>query len=1283
MPTNATSQADDIKAAAESALLAMRRRPLADGARALLATLGYESARIPTLPDDSPDTFVAAFPAPSADTKSEREFLAAANSVSILFQITDAEIAEEVERRMRETEAERQLAMPNEDDEEEKADFAAGNARSFIFAAVQLKPRANRLPYARSHYARFAREINKRIAVPAVAIFQTQGADEISIAFINRRQSKTDAARDVLGSVSVIRGVSLADPHRAHTDILAQLALRARLDWMSNRAKPQNFDGLLAAWLDALDTDALTDKFYKDLFAWFQRAVKDAKFPEDEAKTLDAEEHIIRLITRILFVWFIKEKGLVSADLFLENKVRDLLKDYDAANGDSYYRAVLQNLFFATLNTEIARREFSGESNATHRDFSRWRYKSQIADADALTKLFKQTPFINGGLFDCLDSEPATSDGGYRIDCFSDVHYAKLSIPNRLFFDEQDGLLRLFERYKFTVEENTPLEREVALDPELLGNVFENLLAAYNPETADTARKQTGSYYTPRAVVDYMVDESLAAALAEKIAPGAGNIDGNNDANNDAGDKPSKDENKPRLAERLRLLLDYAHPYEDAPDPFTSAERDAIVNAVANLKIIDPAVGSGAFPMGILHKLTLALRRVDPDNSRWERLQIEIAGDRAKSAFDTPDHAERDAELAEISRIFQRYRDSDFGRKLYLIQNSIYGVDIQPVAAQIAKLRFFISLAIEQTRSDDDADNYGIRPLPNLETRFIAANALIGLRGLQGLLPVREIDALQAQLRRNRENHFHAGTRRAKQRYSREDARLRRRMQAALQKYDFPAQDAAKIADWDAFDQNAPAAEWFDAEYMFGVENGFDVVIGNPPYVQLQKNGGEMRRKYQDAGFATFASTGDIYQLFYEKGVNLLTPGAGLLAYITSNSWLKAEYGKNTRRMFAESHSPLRLIEMGKDVFQNAIVDSAILLARSGESAGTAKAVDMDKLADKTFPPAAEHWGELRASGEQAWNAMSALELGVMDKMEAVGTPLKDWDVEITYGIKTGYNTAFIIDGETRDALVAADPKSAEILKPVLRGRDIQKYKAQWAGLYLIYARKGIDFTRYPAVYRHMESHRDRLERKRGANKWYELQASPSDKMDALLPQEKLIWLDLTERGRFAYDDSGIYCEATTFFMTGNSLKYLCGILNSSVIQWYLQKIAPTSGMGTLRWKKAYVERIPVPRASEPARLRLAALVDAILAAGSSSAVGASSAATQALEAQVDELVLGLYGLSAGEGEAIERGLGLIHATDAAEDAALLRAIDAASGEPAVDASELDALFREWDADAN
>ena len=722
--------------------------------------------------------------------------------------------------------------------------------------------------YPRGQYAAFTRELNKRFPMPMVVLFRT-ASNRVTLAFVHRRPNQRDPERDVLGSVSLIREIDANRPHRAHLDILAQLSLPERLAWMDSHGKARNFDGLLEAWLSALDTEELNRSFYRELFRWFERAVETAKFPTDGVRTLPAEEHVIRLITRLMFVWFIKEKGLVAEELFIENQVSQLLKSYDGDRGDSYYRAVLQNLFFATLNTEIGRRGFSERDNSTHRDFSRYRYEAEIADRDRLLSLFGQTPFINGGLFDCLDSYDATGKGGYRIDCFSDnpAHRGLLSIPNRLFFSgapngPEPGLIDLFDRYKFTVEENTPAEREVALDPELLGKVFENLLAAVNPETQQTARKETGSYYTPRPVVDYMVDEALTAALAQQAAPADGDADS--------------------WRERLRGLLDYN---AAADPPFTPAEREAIVRAIAGVKVLDPAVGSGAFPMGVLHKLTLALRRLDGANELWERVQREEAASRSASAYrNVGDDEQRQEALAEVENTFRQYRDSDYGRKLYLIQNSIYGVDIQPIATQIAKLRFFISLAIEQ-QPDPSADNYGIRPLPNLETRFVAADTLLGLASAQGALTSERTRELQSQLRQNRERYFHANTRGSKLDSRKEDKRLREELVAELRQIGMAASDAEKIAAWDPYDQNA-SANWFDAEYMFGVPGGFDITIGNPPYVRPEgsEEKQEMRERIVASKRATRhvrTRTGDLYQLLLiERGCQLLRQtGQGILAY--------------------------------------------------------------------------------------------------------------------------------------------------------------------------------------------------------------------------------------------------------------------------------------------------------------------------------------------------------------------------------------------------------------------
>ena len=844
-----------------------------------------------------------------------------------------------------------------------------------------------------------------------------------------------------------------------------------------------------------------------------------------------------------------------------------------------------------------------------------YRYRAEIDDPDSLIKLFAQTPFINGGLFDCLDSFEGVKAGGSRLDCFTDnpAQRRDYSIPNRLFFGA-DGLITLFNHYKFTVEENTPIEQEVALDPELLGKVFENLLAAYNPETRETARKQTGSYYTPRPVVDYMVDEALKASLTENSQP--------------------TDGDSAFWQERLRYLLDYEDAFDDANELFEDAEAESIVRAIADIKVLDPAVGSGAFPMGMLHKLTLALRRLDPENKRWEALQKERAREKADAAFETRNQQDRDAELLEISETFERY-SGDFGRKLYLIQNSIFGVDIQPIACQIAKLRFFISLAIEQ-EADQNADNFGIKPLPNLETRFVAADTLLGIEDADQLdLFRQQIEVLKTKLAENREQHFHATTRYKKLDFRNEDKRLREALAVELESAGLPQDDAHKIAQWDPYDQNAKA-DWFDAEYMFGITEGFDVVIGNPPYIQLQKNKGELRRRYQDADFETFASTGDIYQLFYEKGCQLLTPQRGLLCYITSNSWLRAEYGKSTRRYFSEQQTPLQLLEMGKDIFENAIVDTNILIVQEGKSNETGKAVDMDRLPNKNFPPSEHLWGTFQPQSEKPWSALSAIEQPIMDKIEAIGVPLKEWDIAIYYGIKTGYNEAFIIDNLTKERLIIQDSKSAEIIRPVLRGRDISRYKANWAGLWLIDTHNGygdisaIDIDDYPAIKSHLDTFYPKLEKR------YDKGRTPYNLRNcayhAEFAEEKLVWIELVENGRFAYDDSGIYCEATSFLMTGACIKYLCTLLNATLIRWFLQKTAPTSGMGTLRWKKAYVETIPIPQLSMEKQRPFIELLESILTA---KLINPNTDVSD-IEAEIDQRVYELYGLTTAEISAVE-----------------------------------------------
>ena len=1173
------------KEAIKAALSAIPTGDFLEKSKDLLGTIGYRSELTLELSGTVHD-FFDEFPPLNPNTKTEQEFRKHAESVQLVFQFTSDEIADDPQGTLFES-----------------ASFDKGNIKSFLFCAVELKDNN----YSRTKYAEFTREINKRLFAPTVILFRA--GNHLTVAFADRRPDKTDEDRDVLGQVTLIKDIRLHNPHRAHLDILSELSLEACVKWIDEKQKPKNFDGLLGAWLAKLDTEELNKQFYRKLFAWYEWARKEATFPTDENRIIEPEEHVIRLITRLLFIWFIKEKGLVADALFNKSQIQDLLAEDDFDTGDSYYRAVLQNLFFATLNTEIDKRKFSTVGYATNRDFSRYRYKAQMPDPDKLLELFDQTPFINGGLFDCLDSWEATGQESYRIDCFSDNQYHKLSIPNRLFFHIEQGLIPLLEHYKFTVEENTPIEQEVALDPELLGRVFENLLAAYNPETGATVRKQTGSYYTPRAIVDYMVEEALVATLSQKCDT----TDGDAQLRN----------------ERLRYLLDYAQAFDDANEWFDDAEKDAVVRVISELKILDPAVGSGAFPMGMLHKLTLALRRLDPDNTRWEKLQKERALQRAEIAFDTQDDPTRREELIEIDETFKRYRDSDFGRKLYLIQNSIFGIDIQPVACQIAKLRFFISLAIEQ-EPEQDTQNFGIKPLPNLETRFIAANTLIGLTA-QRMLTSNTARDLERELGDNRERHFHATTRQRKREYQRKDEQLRSELAAELKSMGTPADDAEKIAKWDPYDQNA-TADWFDPEWMFGVIDGFDVVIGNPPYISHDKIPKQLKAQIKNH-YQSYEPFADVYCYFIEKTLELQSKRS-ILSFITSNSYLRAEYGAPTRRLLLSKNILLRMLNIeDSQVFESAIVNVAIIVSRTPTNSTDDSCLvvnspfsgnsfaDFVKINGFNYPQS--------YFNSKSWNLAEPQLIELQKKLELSGKTLKEFQTKIRLGIATGSNEAFLINEDQKREFYEKNPVNAEIIKPILRGRDISRYSYNLPGQYILLTKNGVNVERdYPDIHEHLKSFGDKF-RNRGAQgqHWTNLRAcSFYDDFK----KEKIVWIELSDLGRFALCNEEIYLLNSAYFLLpplGIDSKFLLGILNSSTIRFYLNLVAETSGMGTSRWINNYVKEFPIPIVAYEQQTEIIEHVDQLLAIKRAD----SDADTSNLENEIDKLVYALYDLTDDE----------------------------------------------------
>ena len=996
----------------------------------------------------------------------------------------------------------------------------------------------------------------------------------------------------------------------------------------------------------AFSVEELNKEFYDKLYKWYDRAQSQVVFPNDEQAENHSQTSLIRLLTRLLFIWFIKEKGLIKAVLFAKERLQKLI-DYEQPS--SFYKAILQNLFFATLNRPVTERSFrtttNGKPNQTNylaTNIYRYQnYFNGLKEADIIA-LFDQAPFLNGGLFECLDREASDEEkqaydndktirpigSAIRIDGFSDRADNELVFHNHLFFkdtifndNKQDlGLIDLFNQYQFTVEESTPLDVEVALDPELLGKVFENLLASYNPETGEQARKATGSFYTPREIVNYMVDESLKQYLTQAVPP-------------DDGDDTF-------YQERLNDLFTASDSTGELANNGTSLIYDEeipkLITAISQIKVLDPAVGSGAYPMGILQRLVALLSVLDPDNERWKQEQLDIIAN-------LTDTISQEQTCKDIEAVFSpENANNNYGRKLYLIENCIYGVDIQPIAIQICKLRFFISLTIEQSPNKNKADNYSIKALPNLETKFIVANSLLPLGEMDvekgttlGMFDA-GIKELQTKLAEIRHKHFSAKTLTTKRKYRQQDKALRQQMLERLKQSGItPAVEASmkRIVHWDLYNQNA-IADWFDPEWQFGVNEGFDIVIGNPPYIQLQKDSGRLGNLYQHCDFKTFAKTGDIYQLFYEKGMGLLKDAQGNLAFITSNSWMRAKYGGKLRQFFSEKHSPLRLIDMGKDAF-GAIVDTNILLVRKSNREQEFMAVDMDSVSEKQFPPAEQYWSGIQASGEMAWSILSPAEKEIKTKIEQIGTPLKDWDIRINYGIKTGFNEAFIINTAKRDELIAQDPKSTAIIKPVLRGRDIKAYQHHWAGLWLINSHNGdknnapINIDDYPAIKEHLNQYYPQLKKRQDKG------ITPYNLRNcaylAEFAKEKLIWIELVDRGRFVYYDKEMYCSNTAYIMTGFNVKYLCGFLNSKLANWILKTVAASSGMGTSRWLKIYIETIPVPLLDKTKQQPFIALVDKILTAKQ------QGQDTSTLETEIDQLVYQLYGLTDDEIGIIEK----------------------------------------------
>jgi hypothetical protein len=887
---------------------------------------------------------------------------------------------------------------------------------------------------------------------------------------------------------------------------------------------------------DVFSVEALNKDFFKTYKAHYEKFWKYLADEENPYRTklVDAEkedkvkqEKPIRdfakkLLGRIVFLHFLQKKGWMGCSPktkdWIDGEPRFMQQLFeDFSKPDNFQSQCLTHLFFETLNTKRPNDTFEVKGLNGKLNGSR-------------------VPYLNGGLF-----EPEKNKATLKIDFPAD------------YFKE---LLEFFEQYNFTIDENSPDDHEVGIDPEMLGHIFENLLED---------NRDKGAFYTPKEIVQYMCKESLIQYLLNTF-------------------QEQKD-----IKQFIRF---------HTVSPLLAEKENAILlnKKLDDIKVCDPAIGSGAFPIGMLQEIFEAKRFIYPYLK-----------------------TNKDFKPAEV--------------KKNIIQNSIYGVDLEKGAVDIAQLRFWLSLVVDELNP---------HPLPNLDYKIMQGNSLLekfeGIdlsqmgktksdvriaepeRDLFGNLKedqmkitfsqsdttkkiqdlIKTFFTIEVSEKKNeirseinklvlqhieynlelRENQLH--------RWINEAGNAENLKTAGKKKYDGYVSDLNKLQDTKTHllkiqeTDERPYFLWH--LYFMDVfeQGGFDVMIGNPPYIQLQKMGKETDI-LQEASFETFARTGDIYCLFYEKGINLLKKG-GTLTYITSNKWLRTDYGKNLRKFFTKQN-PLLVIDLGANVFHSATVDTNILVLEKNTFNKKIKGISIQNHLDLNGSKV-ENALPIDIEDDNIWNVLSEQDYSIKSTIENGNKILSDWPIAFNYGIKTGLTEAFLLTTKVKDELINVDQKNKEIIKPVLRGKDLDKYKIKFKDYYLINSHNGvreqniapININNYPTIKEYLESFGDKLtSRSDQGNTPFNLRNCAY-----LLefPKSKIIYQEIVQQPSFAFDKDGeFFCLDTARIITGEKLLFLLTVLNSNLFFYSVKNFYGGGGLGNtgIRMKHTFIDKFPVP----------------------------------------------------------------------------------------------------------
>lgn len=949
---------------------------------------------------------------------------------------------------------------------------------------------------------------------------------------------------------------------------------RDRLEAIAaHRLSPQE---LYKRQCEAFDVEKLTKEFYKgyrDIFEQAQRIIKahnDHPYFHDESRL---HQFTQRLLGRVMFLYFLQKKEFLGGDRdFLRNQYRRLRTEPE---DNDFYTNLLEPLFFEMLNKQRPNFE------------SPW----------------GKIPYLNGGLFD-------RDYGDGVIDATGVQTPETLTLPNSLFDPSGDiSVLKFFNSYNFTVSENVQGDEDVAVDPEMLGKVFENLLAA-------DERGASGTFYTPRGIVHFMCVESLSRYLADESG-----VD----------------------LEVVKRLAEYETEMSDAElrKLLSTEQTKKLKQALESVKVCDPAVGSGAFPLGMMQVIL----------SVWQAIRQREGGSLKRGSL----------AMSELKR--------------NIIANNLYGVDIKPEAIEIAKLRMWLSMVVDIPTIDD------VEPLPNLDYKLMSGNSLISSIAGEQLVPdptkdnqllfavtpvsqkVQELVALQQryfvahaderkELRSqileaekmvfqtaiaNRREYWQGEQRRLQQdikrmgKASKAQNQKLQTIEGKLKELDAVASDVVRgVRSLDFF-------QWhLHFNDVFREKGGFDVVIGNPPYVR-QEQIKSLKPTLQEE-YECYVGTADLFVYFFERGFRLLKSN-GNLTYICSNKYMRSGYGEKLRKLLSSKGRIHHLIDFGDaPVFEAIAYPSIVQIARTTPNDHQVRSLTWDVEKSVNEFASVFHSSSFLVAQEgltsDGWRLESQTTSRLMEKLRSAGTPLGEYVGGRFYrGVVTGFNDAFVVNRATRDRLIAEHPSSAEVLKLYLRGRDVKKWRTEPQDLWLIFTRRGIKIDQYPAIKSYLEQFKDRLMpgvpggRKAGSYAWYEIQDNIAYWQE--FEEPKILYQEIATYQAFAWNESGAFSNNKTFLIPGAD-SYLLALLNSNVVWFFLDKIVSKLSGGAYAMQSPYLSQVPIPRASSSEREIISKLAQTCMD-------NAEDDVTR-WEAEINDRVAHLYGLTSEEIKIIEGG---------------------------------------------